>query len=46
MKDGSLGAEPSAAGGYGDFGGKALSRWAIYGKKVISMPLDHILHVF
>ena len=44
--DGGLEAEPPAVGGNGGSEGEALCRWAIFGKKAISMPLDHISHVF
>ena len=46
IKDWGLGADSPDAGGYLGSGGEALSRWAIYGKKSISMPLDHISQVF
>ena len=39
-------AEPPAVGDSGGSGGEALSHRAIFGKKAISMPLDHISHVF
>ena len=44
-----MGAEPSAAGGYGVWG-EVQRRWAIFRnfleKKAILIPLDHISHVF
>ena len=46
---GDLGAELSGAGGYGDLGAMHLAAgqfFVIFWKKIILIPLDHVLHVF